>query len=75
MKLIDTKPIKMQVRSLFSQCFRNMYELVFVFKASAGYEQYYEPETTYSNVARDEVGHNGYQTTNFGPSSSEYAEP
>lgn len=52
-----------------------MYEFVSLFKASAGYEQYYEPETTYSNVAGDEIGHNGYQTTNFGPSSSEYAEP
>lgn len=39
---------------------------------SAGYEQYYEPESTYSNIDRDEMGQNGYQTTNFG---NEYSEP
>jgi hypothetical protein len=38
---------------------------------SAGYEQYYEPES-YSNIDRDDMGQNGYQTTNFG---NEYAEP
>lgn len=36
---------------------------------SAGYEQYYEPETNYSNIDKDEMGQNGYQTTNF---TSEY---
>lgn len=36
---------------------------------SAGYEKYYEPEANYSNIDKDEMGQNGYQTTNF---SSEY---
>jgi hypothetical protein len=39
---------------------------------SAGYEQYYEPEANYSNIDKEEIGQNGYQTTNF---TSEFNGP